>query len=550
MVLDAGEDNDTINISGKAKIKESIIGAGAGADDKINISGEAVIDTAALKLGSDSYGGGKATDKTTLNVTEDAVLNNAYIDASQSLGKQVMNFHQNKEAKVSKIDGSNNKDIIDIKGDFTITDALPDGKIYGNGGDDELNIHNGATAKIKADMGDGNDTLTVDNATLKDSVVEMGNGNDTVNINAGATIDNVSIKTGGGVGTVNINAGATVNKVDIITGAENDTVNIGSDITAPATTPSATQSNIITGAGSDTVNIASGVTLTRTVIDMGAGEDTIELKGNSDTDRITFKGSALYTDDAGYTANEVDHVTITNTTFMKSDDGKLSGVLTGGGNDEITVKEGTVFQDFSYISAGDGKDTINLEDGAKFDQASVRADAGNDIINVNGAEFKGENAGNPNAGIHGGDGNDEIFVNAGGFNNAVINGDAGDDLISIKQGVNLNNTTIDGGAGYDTLKIADDSLDFSKVKNIEKLDLTEGNHNINLSAKDVLDMTDDNNKLRIGGDSNDNLDLASKGWVSSGTTTTDENGINYNVYTNTEGGKTVTLEVQDQVHVF
>jgi len=283
---------------------------------------------------------------------------------------------------------------------------------------------------------------------------------------------------------------------------------------------------------------------------MGAGEDTIELKGNSDTDRITFKGSALYTDDAGYTANEVDHVTITNTTFMKSDDGKLSGVLTGGGNDEITVKEGTVFQDFSYISAGDGKDTINLEDGAKFDQASVRADAGNDIINVNGAEFKGENAGNPNAGIHGGDGNDEIFVNAGGFNNAVINGDAGDDLISIKQGVNLNNTTIDGGAGYDTLKIADDSLDFSKVKNIEKLDLTEGNHNINLSAKDVLDMTDDNNKLRIGGDSNDNLDLASKGWVSSGTTTTDENGINYNVYTNTEGGKTVTLEVQDQVHVF
>ncbi|WP_159071536.1 beta strand repeat-containing protein, partial [Campylobacter concisus] len=549
VILDGEEDNDTINITGNAKVKNSFIGAGAGADDKINISGNAEIDTATLKLGTSAYNGGKATDKTTLNVTGDAVLNDVHIGADESLGEQYMNFHQNGEAKISKIDGSNNKDIIDIKGgNFTITDAFPDGKIYGNGGDDEIKIRDGATAKIKADMGDGVDTLTVSNATLKDSTVDMGNGNDIVNINTGATIDNVSINTGAGVGTVNINAGATVKKVDITTGAENDIVNINSDITAPATTP-ATQSNIRTGAGSDEVNIASGVTLTRTVVEMGAGEDTIELKGNSATDRITFKGSTLYTDDAGYLANDVDHVTISNTTFIKSDDGRLSSVLTGGGDDVITVKDGTLFQDFSYIAAGNGKDTITLESGAKFDQASVRADAGDDTINVNGAEFQGQN-GNPNAGIHGGDGNDQIFVNSGTFNNAVINGDAGNDLISVKQGVSLNNTTIDGGAGYDTLKVADDSLDFSKVKNIEKLDLTEGNHNINLSAKEVLDMTDDNNKLRIGGDSNDNLDLVSKGWVASGTTTTDENGINYNVYTNIEGGKTVTLEVQDQVHVF
>lgn len=654
--------SDTITIKDNAQIKGGNIDTGAGANDKININGNAEIDGTALQLGAGSFIGGKSTDKATLDVTENAVLKDVTVQASQSSGEQLMNFHQNGEAKVHTITGSNNKDVIDITGNFTVSN-----KITGNGGNDEINIHGGATAKIQqADMGDGNDKLTIDNATLKDSLVNMNGGNDEININAGANltdttiytdggndtvnvrggtfskteiglgkgknevniesgavfgdqdaglngfghhktyirsghsdssedtinvkagatvqnaeiktyggkdtlkvdgsitnsnvdlglgdysvninsgaiIDNVSIKTGGGVGTVNINAGATVKKVDVTTGAENDIVNIGSDITAPATTSSATQSNIITGAGSDTVNIASGVTLTRTVIDMGAGEDTIELKGNSDTDRITFKGSDLYTDDAGYTANDIDHVTITNTTFMKSDDGRLSSVRTGGGNDEVTVQKGTIFQDFSYIATGNGVDTITLESGAKFNQANVYADAGDDIIKVNGAEFQG-----PSAGIHGGDGNDEIFVNSGKFDNASIEGDAGNDLISIKQGVNLNNTTIDGGAGDDTLKIADDSLDFSKVKNIEKLDLTEGSHNINLSAKDVLDMTDDRNKLRIGGDSDDHLGLKSKGWVASGAKITDD-GIDYNVYTNTEGGKTVTLEVQDHVHVF
>ncbi|WP_107710398.1 beta strand repeat-containing protein [Campylobacter concisus] len=502
VILDGDEDNDTINITGNAKIKESIIGAGAGADDKINISGNAEIDTATLKLGASAYNGGKATDKTTLNVTGDAVLNDVHIGAGESLGEQYMNFHQNGEAKISKIDGSNNKDIIDIKGgNFTITDAFPDGKIYGNGGDDEIKIRDGATAKIKADMGDGVDTLTVSNATLKDSTVDMGNGNDIVNINSGATIDNVSINT-------------------------------------------------------------------------GAGEDIIKIEGKSaaDKDRIVFKGSTLYTDEsslAGFNGNDKDSVTISNAIFMKDDNGTGSNIVTGGGNDVITIKDGTIFQDFSYIAAGNGVDTITLESGAKFNQANVYADAGDDIINVNGAEFKGDNVYNHNAGLHGGAGDDKIFVNSGKFDNARIEGDAGNDTIHIKsgarfenssiygdslmgetgndtivveKGATLINTTIDGGAGNkDRLKIADDSVDLTKVKNFEILDLTEGNHNINLSARDVLDMTDSNNKLRIDGDNGDNVTL--QGWTKNSNLTSD----GYTVYTKAEGSHTVTLEIKDVV---
>ncbi|WP_159070351.1 hypothetical protein [Campylobacter concisus] len=435
-------------------------------------------------------------------------------------------IHKAKVEKTTITTGSKD-DLVQIQGD-----SLMEGRnsIYTGAGVDQVYIENSklngtATAKTTINTGADGDEVVIRNSTLTHAEILTDSGEDKVYIEDEVTLD----------GAIN-------------TGADNDEVNINTNITAT------TQANIKTGAGSDTVNIASGVTLTRTVIDMGAGEDTIELKGNSDTDRITFKGSTLYTDDAGYTANDIDHVTITNTTFMKSDDGRLSSVITGGGNDEITVKEGTVFQDSSFIVAGNGEDKIYLNSGSTFNSSRVYGDnaydgtdGGNDEIYVNGAVFNGKNEhGSIHGGIYAGGGNDKIFVNSGTFNDAKIEGGIGDDFISIKQGVNLNNTTIDGGAGYDTLKIADDSVNLTKVTNIEKLDLTEGNHNINLSAKDVLDMTDSNNRLRIDGDSGDNLGLASKGWVED----TSANITGYKVYTNTEGTHTVTLEVKDEVHVF
>ncbi|WP_107695863.1 hypothetical protein [Campylobacter concisus] len=123
-----GENSDTININGNAKVQGGLIGAGAGADDKINISGNAEVSSAFLKLGASSYNSGKTTDKTTLNVTGDAVIDGVTILSGESLGKQVMNFHQNGEAKLIQIAGSNNKDVMDIAGNFTVSN-----KITGNG---------------------------------------------------------------------------------------------------------------------------------------------------------------------------------------------------------------------------------------------------------------------------------------------------------------------------------------------------------------------------------------------------------------------------------
>ena len=475
-------DNDTININGNAKVQGGFIGAGAGADDKVNISGNAEVSSAFLKLGASSYNSGKTTDKTTLNVTGDAVIDGVTILSGDSLGKQVMNFHQNGEAKVRQIAGSNNKDVIDIAGNFTVT-----GTIDGNGGDDEINIHNGATAKFTANMGEGVDTLTVSNATLKDSIVDMGSGIDKININSGAKLEKSSINA-------------------------------------------------------------------------GAGEDIIKIEGKSatDEDRIVFDSSSLNT------GADNDVVEVTNTKFMNSNNRGLSELITGDGDDTITIKEGTIFQDFSYIAAGNGVDTITLESGAKFNQANVYADAGDDIINVNGAEFK-------DGGIHGGVGGDQIFVNSGKFDNASIEGDAGDDTIHIKagarfenssiygdsvmsetgndtiivdKGATLINTTIDGGAGYDTLKVADNSIDFSHVRNIERLDMTNGeNTNLTLTASNVQDILRDSNEstLRIDGDKGDRLKLTDGGW-DNGHPSSNEG---YTLYSN---GTTI-IEVKNDVHV-
>ncbi|WP_188115663.1 beta strand repeat-containing protein, partial [Campylobacter concisus] len=561
-IITTGSGQDTITLQNGATIEERVIETGEGAD-YVNVYDGASLNFAKIETGKGNdivmfehinasspqgYTYSAATE-TEINMGDGHdSLQLTGLGNSGSYAGRVSDFQQvninmgdgdRKELQIhgGKVETTNittgsKNDLVQIQGD-----SLMEGRnnIYTGAGVDQVYIENSklngtATAKTTINTGADGDEVVIRNSTLTHAEILTDSGEDKVYIEDEVTLD----------GAIN-------------TGADNDEVNINTNITAT------TQANIKTGAGSDTVNIASGVTLTRTVIDMGAGEDTIELKGNSDTDRITFKGSTLYTDDAGYTANDIDHVTITNTTFMKSDDGRLSSVITGGGNDVVTVKEGTIFQDDSFIVAGNGEDKIYLNSGSTFNSSRVYGDnaydgtdGGNDEIYVNGAVFNGKNEhGSIHGGIYAGGGDDKIFVNSGTFNDAKIEGGIGDDFISIKQGVTLNNTTIDGGTGYDTLKIADDSLDFSKVKNIEKLDLTEGNHNINnLSAKDVLDMTENSNRLRISGDSDDHLGLVSKGWVASGTKVTDENHIDYNVYTNTVDGKTVTLEVQDQVHVF
>ena len=82
----------------------------------------------------------------------------------------------------------------------------------------------------------------------------------------------------------------------------------------------------------------------------------------------------------------------------------------------------------------------------------------------------------------------------------------------------LNNVSIDGGSGDDTLIVHDNNIDFSKVKNFEKISLggyvqsdssiaDSESTNLRLSAANVKDILRDTGKtvLKIDGDSSDRL---------------------------------------------
>ncbi len=106
---------------------------------------------------------------------------------------------------------------------------------------------------------------------------------------------------------------------------------------------------------------------------------------------------------------------------------------------------------------------------------------------------------------------------------------------------------IDALGGNDTIMLKPDvTLDFSKLHNIEAIDLTpNGDHTINnLTLNDVLHITDDNNTLTIQGDAGDSVATVDKtGW--SETSHSDSGVVTTHVYSN--GTDSITLKVDNQI---
>ncbi|MFJ7809585.1 Ig-like domain-containing protein [Pseudomonas asiatica] len=163
-------------------------------------------------------------------------------------------------------------------------------------------------------------------------------------------------------------------------------------------------------------------------------------------------------------------------------------------------------------------------------QIDVNGTAGDDVMS--GANGSSEH-------INGGDGNDLIF-NVG-TGDQVVAGD-GNDAIQLTA---TNFTSIDGGAGFDTLILADGiDLDYNAVgvgtlSNIERIDLGKGDSGsvLTLTAAEVDAITDANNVLQITGESNDTLNVV--GAVNTGITQ-QLNGITYDVYN--FGSSTLLIE--------
>jgi len=433
--------DDTITIKDNAKVKGGNIGAGAGADDKININGNAELDGTTLQ-----FEGGKSTDKATLNVTGNAVLKDVTIQASQSLGEQYMNFHQSGEAKVKSLMGSQNKDVIDIAGDFTYTNV--GNNLQTHGGDDEIKMHGGATVKVKADMGDGNDTLTIDNATLKeDSLVNMDGGNDEININTGANLTGTRIYTGDGNDTVNVRGG-TFSEAEIGLEKGKNEVNIESGavfgdqdarLNAFREHKTYIRSDHRDNYNSeDTINVKAGATVQNAEIKTYGGKDTLNVDGSITNSNVDL-GSG--NDEINMTGGKIEN--------SKIDAGKGTNVVTIGGGEVIN----------STIKTGSDNDIINLKN-AKMKDANVETWHGNNEVNIENLETD-----NTKITLGGGWGSGENTANISGkfgdtdatsFDKTVIRAfwtSQAKDTVNIKDGAEVHNVRIDLHAKEDTINI-------------------------------------------------------------------------------------------------
>jgi hypothetical protein len=145
----------------------------------------------------------------------------------------------------------------------------------------------------------------------------------------------------------------------------------------------------------------------------------------------------------------------------------------------------------------------------------------------------------------GGTGNDTL-IGKGGTD--AFQGGAGDDTIQV---TTLDFFVADGGTGTDTLELDGSSLHLdlttlpdNRTRSIERIDLTgSGNNRLTLSVLDVLDLSDESNRLQVDGNAGDTV-IRGSGWTQAATGGTNGNGtstIDGQVYQHYTAGQAVLL---------
>ena len=546
--------NDTINIKSstiKGASSTFYISTGGTGMNNVTVDANSTLENVHIE----NQGGGTVDLSGNLkNVRVSVTNNDLYNDRDGEIDREyrsVINIHNN------------------MTGDSIDSDYS---SIMTGHGTDHINIDKGVTIdRVQFQMNAGDDTLDLkEGVTFKGGNIYLGSvdpsvfysrfpgmptpnfpaftDNDTLNVKAGATLENSKISTQDGTDTINIEKDSTVNNNTIGMGKGIDTININENVSGMT---------VKMGEGEDKVNIGEGVKVKDSEFygdsdwyygsnngwkNPKGSKDTFNINKDAELENVTIYGDAksdeynTYLSNASY--NRIKEIVSGDDDINIGEGANLKNVTIYGDSNFADPVMNNNMRNYSNIEIKGGNDTINITKGANLDNVKIYGDSNfadpvmnNNMRNYSNIEIKG--------------GNDTINITKGAnLDNVKIYGETGDDTITIAKNTTLINTTIDGGTGYDTLKIADDSVDLTKVKNIEKLDLTEGNHSIVLSAKDVLDMTDSNNKLRIDGDNNDNITLQGR-WDKAST----PNDEGYYIYTKTEESHTITLEIKDAVVV-
>ena len=515
--LDTKTGDETLVVA--AKVKDSYIKEGYYGDNKLTLQG-ATLDNTFIETGEkddilikDSELKNGSRINTWAGEDHVVIDNSKIINSTIDVGTSNLYYDPNDRSKVQTIDIINNS---------VLTKATIYGPSFGGSmsgpGPIELNLEKGSSAFDTAIYGSSNKDVinihgNIDATRLGFSNINTSSGNDILNIDSGAIIRNVQIEMQTGNDTLNINNATLINSYISTDGhagispIDKDTFNISNVTIKEGTT-------LYGGLDTDVFNIEN-VAVSQNGY---GGPGTFAFQGGQGSDIFNIKGIL---------DGKFDDVRV----------GYLSDVITGGNGDDVVNFESGSVVNYSKIygewSGEIGNDTFNVKDGAIINNSEIWGMDGNDVINIkSGATLN-------NTGIYGDDRGNEWSA-------------TGNDIVNVEKGAVLNNVSIDGGSGEDTLIVRENNIDFSKVKNFEKLSLggdvqsdnsivDSESANLRLSAANVKDILRDTGKtvLKIDGDSSDRLELDGfdeHSAVSAG---------GYTKYASLDG--TISIEIKDEV---
>ncbi|PWS35131.1 hypothetical protein DFH01_22725 [Falsiroseomonas bella] len=197
---------------------------------------------------------------------------------------------------------------------------------------------------------------------------------------------------------------------------------------------------------------------------------------------------------------------------------------------------------------GDGFDELVIGAHGADGPDNTKPDAGSSYV-VFGRDFTASvtQLGTAAAEVLSGTDGDDVMVGGlgddtllGGRGKDVLKGGAGDDLLRI---ADLADRRVEGDRGDDTLALdgADLTLDLSQIPDtlltgIEAIDITgSGANTLRLTQREVLNLSDTSNTLRVTANPDDTLDLADGGWT--------DGGLQGATRSFTQGNATVVLAV-------
>ena len=442
----------------------------------------------------------------------------------------------------------------------TITGDNNNNELLGQGGNDTINgldgsdIITGGAGSDVMDGGDGFDYLAYYYST-SGVTVNLDSGSASGGSAQGDTFSNFESILGSNfadtlTGDANDNTLSGLGGIDVLNGGAGDDIFVAfqSDNSENDTFNGGDDYDLINFVGDDTsstytINLASinatdiesvrmgndyreALTLTaQDVIDVTDAGNTLQIIGH-DTDSVNSSSTWNYVQDV-MVRTEIYHQYTSGaaTVNIHVETGSLTGFAKPAASFTETASNTFEAIDNNNSTFSDTVTDIGLTVTGKDGDDLIVTNTGNDII-IGGAG---------NDSLDGNGGDDQID---GGTGADIIFGGSGDDTFIFDV-----LDTFDGGSGADTLNVSGTgaNIDLSTVDAIdmEIIDLTgSGNNQITLVLQDVLDVTDDNNRIIFDGDTGDQVTSAGQGWIQGA----DEviGSETYNTYT--AGGATLLVD--------